>query len=64
MISLRSYIKHSKEYFIRYLNTLKSGKKLSCALFFQPSPWCLDILMFDILPPVPLVNFYLIIMHY
>ena len=35
MISLQSYIKDSKECFIRYLNTSKSVKKLGCTLCVQ-----------------------------
>ena len=43
--SLRSYIKHSKECFLLFLNTLKlvKKKKLGCASFFQPTSPCLEI---------------------
>ena len=41
--ALRSYIKHSKECFIRF-QTLRSWlKKLGCASFFEPTSQCLDI---------------------
>ena len=39
----RSYIKHSKECFIRYPNNSKLFNKLSRALSFQPTSQCLDI---------------------
>ena len=43
--ALRSYIKHLKECFIRYPNTLKLVKKtlLACTSFVQPISQCLDI---------------------
>lgn len=41
---LRSYIKHSKQYFLLFPNTLKLvKKKLGCASFFQPTSLCLEI---------------------
>ena len=55
MISLRSYIKHSKECFIRYPNTLKWVKKiLGCASFITHfslfgNPEETFLLVFDIL---------------
>ena len=39
----RSYIKHSKECFIRYQNTLRFVKKLAVLLVFQLTSQCLDI---------------------
>jgi len=39
--ALRSYIKHSKECFIRYPTTSKLVKKFGCTSFFQPSSQCL-----------------------
>ena len=41
--NVKSYIKHSKECFIRYPNTSKLVKKNSAVSFFQPISQCLDI---------------------
>ena len=45
MISLRRYIKHSKECFIRFPNTLKWVRKTRMRLVFQSTSRCLEILM-------------------
>ena len=61
MISLRSYIKNSKQRFIRYPSTLKWVNKLGCTWFFNPlrGVWKSDetlFLMFDVVLPVSVVD--------